>query len=709
MTTWHFGTRSLSLHEGELQAIADAADAVVSPDDNHLTHSGGASAAIWSALALREDRPAPALSLGDVHVQAREGRGPRHVLHAVTLDFDQGRAVRGSEAAALYGRVLARAAEVNARVVALPLLGVGAARLTVAESVDGLCEAMERLADHPGAPSQVRLAVREDTVGEARAALEARPPVGGPLRALLGGDIDLWLWAAEEVVRAAAERAREAWSDVPDASADSDLAKRDGAWAWSPPLEGLPPRPILERAERIGRAAGRGLPSGVSATLWSIVVAHEALVSRTGGEGARADLTGALVRLERAQPELFLKALARLGGADLAGVAAAALGVSGFTSAGLTSGSLDGFLGRFLHRPQPTAAGPAPEPAPRAPAPEPAADDQGTAHVRKLRDFLLQNLPSDDLSDLLGRLEASGYRGERDLRLLEWCVRVPDPAQELAELFSLASLRRLHAQVLGRAPPSDAGCKALAERLLDHMGFPVGSASRGLAELRDALVRGRADATLAQQTELLVGLVTRGAQHLEYTTLVLIRFLSRAVFGCPAEVWLAKEGIGDLHKDLERASLGTRFLALDRVAKRVPSVERPANLALLPLLRKRPVAPPLATLERIAALRNAFAHDRVSTPSPATATEFFDAALAYLDYLADPDARIFPVMVRVDRIVIDRWGRRTVEGTRDDGKPEVIFTDRSVQPGEVYFMHPLSNPFRVDPVLVPRGDMWAPK
>jgi len=38
-----------------------------------------------------------------------------------------------------------------------------------------------------------------------------------------------------------------------------------------------------------------------------------------------------------------------------------------------------------------------------------------------------------------------------------------------------------------------------------------------------------------------------------------------------------------------------------------------------------------------------------------------------------------------------------------------IFTDVPVEPGRVYFMQPLSNPMRVDPIVVPTGDLVWPE
>jgi hypothetical protein len=60
----------------------------------------------------------------------------------------------------------------------------------------------------------------------------------------------------------------------------------------------------------------------------------------------------------------------------------------------------------------------------------------------------------------------------------------------------------------------------------------------------------------------------------------------------------------------------------------------------------------------------------------------------------------------VHTITIDQWGRRTVVAYRDDGQRETIFTDQELVAGLVYFMHPTTNPLRVDPLLVAAGKIF---
>ena len=126
----------------------------------------------------------------------------------------------------------------------------------------------------------------------------------------------------------------------------------------------------------------------------------------------------------------------------------------------------------------------------------------------------------------------------------------------------------------------------------------------------------------------------------------------------------------------------------------------------------RPVLP--SGSGSLADLRNAFSHysalmDGKSDQSLAEAARSFLAhAHDFVKHLENPDGRIFPRVVRIESVTTDRWARRVVRAVDDEDIEEVIFTSTPVEPGEVYFMHPLTNPMRVDPILVPAGDLLGP-
>ena len=95
-----------------------------------------------------------------------------------------------------------------------------------------------------------------------------------------------------------------------------------------------------------------------------------------------------------------------------------------------------------------------------------------------------------------------------------------------------------------------------------------------------------------------------------------------------------------------------------------------------------------------------------------TAQDFFENANRLLSYYHggdNPSDRLFPHVIAIEKVEIDRWGRRLITAQSDSGRQETLFTSRKVKPGEVYFMHPLSNPVRVDPVLVQAGDLVNPE
>jgi O-acetyl-ADP-ribose deacetylase (regulator of RNase III) len=116
-------------------------DAIVSPDDNYLSHSGGASEALWRAagpLAIRR----PTLSLGDVFVTGAGKLPARLLLHAITIDFDANRFITPPQLTRLYQTVFQIAEAQSCRTVAIPLLASGAAGIPAHTSATALSEAL---------------------------------------------------------------------------------------------------------------------------------------------------------------------------------------------------------------------------------------------------------------------------------------------------------------------------------------------------------------------------------------------------------------------------------------------------------------------------------------------------------------------------------------------------------------------------------------
>ena len=88
------------------------------------------------------------------------------------------------------------------------------------------------------------------------------------------------------------------------------------------------------------------------------------------------------------------------------------------------------------------------------------------------------------------------------------------------------------------------------------------------------------------------------------------------------------------------------------------------------------------------------------------ARDFLRAARRLLDEMlrADGGEPLFPKLIQITRITTDEWGRRLIRAIDDQGSDEILFTSQSIDAGRVYLMRPLSNPLRVEPILMPVGD-----
>ena len=61
---------------------------------------------------------------------------------------------------------------------------------------------------------------------------------------------------------------------------------------------------------------------------------------------------------------------------------------------------------------------------------------------------------------------------------------------------------------------------------------------------------------------------------------------------------------------------------------------------------------------------------------------------------------IFPSIVMVKCTMEDKYGRKYVMCKDDTDRDERIYTNQDIDPAKHYFLHPLTNPARIYPILV---------
>jgi hypothetical protein len=300
--------------------------------------------------------------------------------------------------------------------------------------------------------------------------------------------------------------------------------------------------------------------------------------------------------------------------------------------------------------------------------------EAANAPVRRLQALLLTHLNPDERELLAELLAQRGFKGDFSRQVLEWCVSVPDPGDALREAWSGLRLKGIAQRE--RCPP-DAGDPARA--LLDKLGFPPDLRPLGLPSLRLKLERARSRVRVAPDRSEIVGEAIEAAKAFELALFLLVRF-----------TFVEREGsVPSKVKDVSFDRLTLGQMAAVAQDFRGPGILPTTNLPQL---------------------RNAFTHPSGELPLEVLRAE----ALALIEEAhriaigwetASPP--VFPSVLRVERVEIDRWGRARVIAADDQERTEVVLSDVPLAPGSVFLMRAMGNPMRVDPLIVQLPAGWS--
>lgn len=686
-----------SVAAGSILDLDPTPDAIVSSDDDHLSHGGGVSHAIWqragSGLPAEVTRVQPRLSLGDVFVTGGYDTGSRRIFHAISIDLDLYRALEPGEVRPLLVTLLERAIEFDVASLALPMIGCGAGRVSPAVF---LREAEILAAEWLCIPCPVKSITVADPripqVAECRVAKEE--PFVGHLRHVSPDGRTLAEYLAT-LARATA------------------AAFLDGFATLESLLETL----ARDRSDKAARPlAPDGMIALVERSLHRELLPDERILLQT-------------VRKYRNQ-------FAHLGHEthDLDFLLTANRVARGFYGLLSEIGITPGDAGLDARA---TAAAPAtPDvPAPAAPvtggrcsSAQPVAGHASATFsleeqlasqdgpVRRLKTLLQSQMDHEDLRALRQRLiEKDGYAGDDDAILLEFCVREspPEVLKELSRGRRLSALEKLGgADSSSHRDPDDA--------LLERLGFTVRPRPRGIVDIRK-LVKLEADRIRHSDSRVeVLGAATAIAGELERALIILLRFIEKIdnSHRLVAEVLHQKAALDGQSQKLEKMSMGNLFAVLDGLVKALEDLERHEdrhtreNQYLLAIRNSELVK----SARDLSMKRNRVIHfdkelglDSATPgrPDPVlrkAAADFGDHALHLLDVLCESEERLFPQVVRIEEIKTDSWGRRIIVAENDEGRREKIFTRQELKPGLSYYMVPFNNPVRVDPLLVDAGN-----
>lgn len=324
--------------------------------------------------------------------------------------------------------------------------------------------------------------------------------------------------------------------------------------------------------------------------------------------------------------------------------------------------------------------------------------------VLRLAKILAESCDQDSLDFYLRFKGISGKA--RETQILELCIS-EDPIAILTDLFVADRLGKL-AEYLGVEVEPGKRLDQLREAILIRLGFSVPKKPTGIAVHTKALIRLRGTLRLKDQRAEIIGIGLEGCDDVgECVLRDLIGFYCTVLMGPDYEQVLLERGFlpakgrsgvdsltfgqkiglfeqlnGHLRKNVEARELMLRWFDRNWIIKNNPHVQKYLN--------------------QVSPRRNHMAHpEGIDTRIlKREADEALDLLIRLFQEFEEQ--LIYPPVIAVEGQRIDKYGRLTYDCVDDRGRPERIFTALELSSGQEYFFYPVTNPIRVDPILVPK-------
>lgn len=341
--------------------------------------------------------------------------------------------------------------------------------------------------------------------------------------------------------------------------------------------------------------------------------------------------------------------------------------------------------------------GPLPEARPPTESPATAMDP-----VRRLAGILRRHCDPDDLDSFL---KSRGIReGGLEAQVVELCA-MEDPVNILAGLFTEPRLRRLAAE-LGLQPHPGRSIEELCTEMLANLGFPTPRAPTGINAYKRKLMQLQSALQLKNKRPDIIGIGSEGCDDVGDQILRdIIAFYCTVLMGEDYEQTLGQEGLvpGEGRPHLDDLTFGQKLGVLERLdgyLKRHPE----AKSLMRRWFGRAWVVKNGTHLEKylshVSRYRNNLAHPQgIDT---LTLKDEAGEALRLLTELSDrfEEERVYPPVIAVEAVQIDRYGRRIFMCVDDRGCEERLFTGTELEIGGEYFFYPVTNPLRVDPLII---------
>jgi hypothetical protein len=332
---------------------------------------------------------------------------------------------------------------------------------------------------------------------------------------------------------------------------------------------------------------------------------------------------------------------------------------------------------------------------------------QEQSPVARLRNLLLERLSEEQIRHLIHSVSGTRpYTGATDARLAEALTRADDLRELLVTHIGAHALAEIATEKAGTPEDAATDAKRCGNDILRFLGFTVVHRPDGLVAHRQELLRLQQRAEIADDKTVIAGTIAQGGAVMERLLRQLLEFHCQHAFDKKPDRLVTEKDWLESSYRVARASLGVLLSLVGKLSAALVAEED--SLAVRrhqEVFGGRPLIP--SAVSSLAEQRNKLVHDREELRGlprhevANIAAKFFESALLWADHCGADSPPLLPMVVTVEKIVIDKWGRKTAECKNEYQKDERIHTDQELTIGRSYFMHPQSNPVRIFPLLIP--------
>ncbi len=296
----------------------------------------------------------------------------------------------------------------------------------------------------------------------------------------------------------------------------------------------------------------------------------------------------------------------------------------------------------------------------------------------------------------------------RTSRILELSV-VGDPITIVTDLFNVGEITCL-AQGIGVGIESGASAEQVREAVLRSIGFQIPKKPTGIAVRRETLERLKRRLNIAnEQKPEIVSIALEAYSEIgERVLKELIGFYCTVVMGVEYEQSLLQLGLlrQKGRSGVQAMTFGQKVSLVERLNQHFQTnvqaqetmrawFDRTWVLEGTRHIRE--------CLRLVVGYRNRLAHPSEERETRVLGQETSQALDLLVQLFEELEAEcIYPPVIVVEGERRDKYGRRTYDCVDDHGKPERVFTPEKLMLGQEYFLYPVTNPIRVNPLIVPK-------